>query len=43
MFAPSAYDIGAREDTDILYITKAGFLQLLDPIPAINLAVLKLK
>ena len=35
MLTPSIYNIDAWEDTDALLMTKADYLSLLDPIPAL--------
>src|SRR5258706_5593365 len=35
MLTPSIYNIDAWEDTDALLLTKADYLNLLDPIPAL--------
>ena len=36
MLTPSIYNIDAWEDTDALLLTKADYLSLLDPIPALT-------
>ena len=36
MLTPSVYNIDAWEDTDILLITRADFLQILDQVPALH-------
>ena len=36
MLTPSIYNIDAWEDTDILIFTRADYLNLLDPIPALS-------
>lgn len=42
MLTPSAYNIDAWEDTELLVVTKADTLQIVQQIPAINEMVRKM-